>query len=272
MARADLHYALALDREIFEASRVDPALLDPIVRVAGAVPGPARPITVLRDFQGPQGAYLEHFTLTDSAGAERARSRVTRIELRGEMFEDRFITVLRDVELADGGEHRLTFFINDEEVGSIPVFVEVGEGGDPRIAAQETFAKALQKGAVLWVAVPQPDGRTHTQPVWFVAEAAKVYVFTGETEQQVPGLAQAAQVELIARSKDLRSKVSRVSATARQVPADDELFTKIARIGLGRRLNLPDGDGALERWRTNCALIELTPRFGSDEAAEEPAA
>jgi hypothetical protein len=276
MARADLHYALALDAEIYQASQVDPSLLDPVVRAAGGIPGPARPVTVVRDYQGPQGQYAEQFVLTDLRGTEVFRSPVRRLALRGEMFEDRFVTTLRDVYLQDGDEHRLTFLVDDDEVGTIPVFIESGLGGDPRVAAEETFKKALQKGAIIWLTVPstEPPGRRgksaardHDQPVWFVYDGGKVYVFTGPTEQQVPGLADAEQVVITARSKDDRSAVSRVPATVRVIPPDDELFTRIGRAGLGRRLNLPDGDGALERWRANCALVELSPRFREAETA-----
>jgi hypothetical protein len=53
----------------------------------------------------------------------------------------------------------------------------------------------------------------------------------------------------------------------RVLPADDDRWEKIARAGLGKRLNLPDGDAALERWREHCTLYELTPRFREvDEA------
>ena len=268
MARASLHNALVLDREIFEASKVDASLLDPIVRVDGGLPGTARPIAVIRDYQGPQGASVEYFVLSDDRGRVVARSEVRRIELRGQMFEDRFVDVLSRVRIEGGGEHLMTFFVNDQEVASIPVFVESGLGGDPVIAAKETLNKALSKGMVLWLTVPSPDpkGKPHQQPVWYVWTDGKVYVLDGPTEQQVPGLPQAEHVTITARSKDLRSRVSDVPATVALIPNDSERFDLIARMALGRRLNLPDGDGALERWRSQCVLLELTPDFGEERA------
>jgi hypothetical protein len=275
MPRADLHYAVVMDREIFEASRVDASVLDPIVRIEGGLPGVARPVFVVRDYQGPQGTYTEYFSLRDPQGREIASSRVRAIELSGEAFENRVVDSLRGVWFETGDEHSVTFFIDEEEVGTVPVFVESGLGGDPWVAARETFSKALAKGAVLWLTVPQPPGRgrrrntpeTHTQPVWFVFEDGKVYVFSGPTEQEVPALAEAREVELTARSKDVRSRVSRVPATVRLIDPGDPLFEKIARAGLGRRLNLPDGDGALDRWKANCILAELTPLFGRSAEA-----
>jgi hypothetical protein len=267
MARADLHYAVALDQQIYEASQVDPTLLDPLVRVEGALPGTAQPITIVREYQGPQGSYLESFRLTDRHGRELYRSLVTRIELRGEMFEDRFVNTVSGLRFTDAEEHTLTFFINDEEVGSVPVFVEAGLGGDPYIALEQTVTKALQKGTILWLRVPQrPDRRgrpakPHDQPAWFVLERGNVYVLTGPGEQQIAGLTEADEVELIVRSKDVRSRIADVPASVRIVPNDDPLFDRIGRAALGKRLNLPDGDAALERWRAQCTLVELTPRY-----------
>jgi hypothetical protein len=262
MARADLHYALAVDSEIWQASQVDASLLDPVVRVEGALPGSTRPFVVVRHYQGPQGYYIEHFAIRDPDGRELYRSQNRRICLTGEMVEDRFQTTVTDLDISSGEEHQVVFFIDDEQVASIPMFVEAGLGGDPRVAAEETFKKALSKGTIIWLAVPDERGQTRNHPVWFVFEANKVYVFCGPTEQDVPGLASASQIEIIARSKDARSRVSRVPATVAVVPNDDPLFDRVGQTGMGRRLNLPDGEGALERWRRNCTLVELTPQFG----------
>ena len=280
MTQAEVHYALAMDRELWQASQVDPSLLDPIVRVA-SLPGTSRPIVVVRDYQGPQGYYLESFRITDAAGRAPAPVRT------GEAPADAASssptasqTVLPGLELVRGDEHTVTFTLGDEDVAAIPMFVEVGEGGDPAIAAKETFAKALGKGNVLWLVVPpggngaarRPKrkvprrGLTPTerqQPAWYVQQGDRVYVLTGPSEQQIAGLANASTVEIVARSKEHRSQVSRVPATARVVPGDDPLFERVAQAGLGRRLNLPDGEAALERWRATCTLVELTPDFAA---------
>lgn len=284
MARADLHSALVLDREIWDASRVDSSLLDPVVRVASGVPGVAEAIVVVRDYQGPQGEYSEWFALRDGRGRTIAEGPPKRVRLSGEAFEDRVVDVVDGVYFETGDEHTAVFYVDDDEVGSIPVFIEAGLGGDPWVAAKETLSKALAKGAVAWVTLPRLEpaarargrGRTvpalHQQPVWYVFDGGKVYVFSGPTEQQVPGLAEAREVTLTARSKDLRSRVSNHPATVRVVPSDDALWDRIAKAALGRRLNLPDGDGAVDRWRSNCTLVELTPVFGGSADGQGPAA
>ncbi len=279
MARADLHYAAAIDSEIWQASQVDTSLFDPLVRVEGALPGTARPFVVVRDYQGPQGDYVERFAILAPGGQRVWQSPNRRIRLTGEMFEDRFTTTIPDAEITSGEEHQVLFYVGDDEVGSIPMFVEAGLGGDPKVAAQQTFSKALQKGTIIWLSLAgrgsgargrgrrgdQP--KALNQPVWYVFDGGKVYVFTGPTEQEVPGLPGASTVEIIARSKDIRSQVSRVPATVRVIQGGDPLFDRIAQIGMGRRLNLPDGEGALERWRERCTLVELTPQFGHAPAA-----
>jgi hypothetical protein len=270
MAVADLHYALAIDREIHDASQVDPSLLDPVVRVDGGLPGVARPFRVVRDYQGPVGTYTEQAVLRDPDGGELARTPKQPIRLTGEMFENRFVSELRGVELATAEEHEIAFLVNDVEVGAVPVFVETGTGGDPRIAAEETFKSAMKKGAIVWLVVRQPDAREHSQPVWFVYDKGSLFVLTGPTEQDVPRLADSPQVEIIARSKDLRSQVARVKATTRVVAPDSDEYERVIATMLGKRLNLRSLEEAKQRWRERCTLVELTPRFRSER--EERAA
>jgi hypothetical protein len=276
MTRADVHLALAIDEEIWGAAQVDPSLLDPVVRV-DSVPGTAHPFVVVRDYQGPQGAYLEQFVLTDPAGRELHRSVERRVELRGEQFEDRIITRVPRLVLDRGEEHAVTLLVDGHEVGSVPVFLEVGGGGDPAVMAEETFAKALGKGAVLWLVIPQEERKRrrkqkgiprglvyddHQQPVWFVYDGGTVYVFSGPTEQEVRGLTpDTPEVRLVARSKDHRSAVVRTTATVAVVPPEDPRWAKVADAALGRRLNLVDGEGAVDRWRERCTLYALTPTF-----------
>ena len=275
MARADLHRALVVDREIHLASRVDPSVLDPVVKV-DTVPGIARPFVVYRAYQGPQGYYVEHFTLTNRNGVERYRSNNRKIRLQGEMFEDDVISTVSDVKIEDGREHTLHCFIGDEEVGSVPVFIETTAGGDVSVAVEETFKKSLQKGTILWVTVPpRPNGRRGpakpvTRPAWFVEEGGKVYVLTGPGEQDIPGLASVPEVTISARSKDVRSLVSEVPAEVEVVAPDDPRYATFLKTALTKRLNMADGEGAAERWRNGCTLVELTPRFRDAESEEAP--
>lgn len=279
MARADLHNALAVDRDIFRASLVDASLMDPVVRLDGGLPGTVRPFTVVREYQGPQGTYVEQFTITDPSGEMLYESRHRRIVLRGEAFEDRFSSDVEAIEVADARPHTITFFVDDKQVDEVPMFLETSSGGDARVATEETFKKALQKGAIMWVTVPVQPGKTrrgsgrklplkdHTQAVWFMwdKKSEKIYLINGQGEQNVPGIAAQETIQLSTRAKDERSLVARVPADVHVVPLDDERWERIGKVALTSRLNLPDGDAALERWKRDCQLLELTPQFGSDE-------
>lgn len=288
MVRADLHYALVLDREIYQASQVDPDLLDPVVRLEGGLPGPARPVAVLRRYQGPQGYYREQFTLTDPDGHELYASAVRRITLEGEFAEDEFRTYLHDVIFAESGEHTAHFFIDGQQAGSVPVFIEAGRGGSLPTFLQQTFAAALKKGDILWVTVPGRGDRrtgvqlfrgvlkgrhrtpqtTRSQAIWIVWDNDTVYALDGPNdpdEQHVPGLAESDEVELTVRSKDIRSAVAQVAAGVRRVPADTDEWQRIATKMLAARLNVADEDEALARWRQHCHILALTPRFGAVE-------
>jgi hypothetical protein len=280
LARADLHQAFAIDSEVYRAARVDRAVLDPIVRIVGGVPGTARPFLVVREYQGPQGVYVEHFVLRDARGHVLVESSPDRIELRGEAFEDRFLSELHNVAIDDLGEHDLTFYIGEDEVGRVPVFVEPEGGGSARTAAEATFAAAVKKSTIIWVTVPERrNGRRrrvipgHTRPVWFVADGDKVYLLHGPGEQQIPGLGQTDTVRLNARGKDTRSLVADVVCEVEVVPPDDERWDKIAQKASTRRLNMADaGDETVARWREHCQMLELTPQFGADEVAATAAA
>ena len=265
---------------MYDAARLDRGVLDPIVRVEGGIPGTAKPFLVVREYQGPQGTYVERFVLSNASGKVLAESRAVRITLRGEAFEDRFLTELRNITIDDLAEHQLTFHIGEDEVGAVPVFVEPESGGSPRTAAQATFAAAIKKSTILWVTVPERrTGRrrrvvpAHTQPVWFVADGDKVYLLHGPGEQQVPGLGQTRTVRLHARGKDSRSLVADVECTVEVVPPDDERWGTITQKASTRRLNMADaGDDTVARWREHCQLLELTPDFGEDELAATAAA
>jgi hypothetical protein len=278
-ARADLHNALAVDRDIFRASLVDASLMDPVVRLDGGLPGTVRPFTVVREYQGPQGTYVERFIITSPSGDVLYESRMRRITLRGEAFEDRFSSDVEAMEVADSRPHTVTFYLGDAEVEGVPMFLETSSGGDARIATEETFKKALQKGAIMWVTVPLQPGKaprssgrklptkSHTQAVWFMwdKKSEKVFLLNGKGEQDVPGIAAQESVELSTRSKDERSLIARVPAEVSVVPLDDERWDRIGKVALTSRLNLPDGDAALERWKRDCTLLELTPQFGADD-------
>src|ERR671914_332665 len=65
-------------------------------------------------------------------------------------------------------------------------------------------------------------------------------------------LDEATRVTLVARSKEQQSLVAEVEASARVVDPKDPLFGRVASVLLPRRLNLRDGEQAVDRWRKEC--------------------
>jgi phage terminase large subunit-like protein len=124
----------------------------------------------------------------------------------------------------------------------------------------DVLEEALKKSTVVWVEVPG-DGGTggRAVPVWYGILDGRVYVLVGGSEQHVDGLAEATRVLLVARSKEQQSLVAEVEASARVVDPKDPLYDRVAPVLLPRRLNLRDGEQAVDRWRKECTLVELTP-------------
>ena len=222
--------------------------------------GRVAPFTVRRSYTGAGGWYVESMALLAPNGDVPWRGQEQPITLRGSNKIDSFSDEVHGVVVDFADDYELVFLIGNDEVGRVPVAV-LDE--DPPYASASSIAvlgEALRKATIVWVEVPGPDGTGgKAVPVWYGTLDGRVYVLTGGSEQRVRGLDTADHVLLSARSKDLQSLVSKVEASARVIPASDPLFARLVPILLPRRLNLPDGEEAGDRWRKECTLIELTP-------------
>jgi hypothetical protein len=256
MARVKLMSAMAYDLETYE----DTAVADPVIRVLGELPGGSRPFGIHRVYKGAQGTYEEVLALVDPDGTVIWESDPRYLELRGMMFEDLFRRRVDErVEITSIGEHTLVFYLDGQIVGKVPVFIDAPEsvaGAGVLLEAAET---ALKKGSICWVRIPQPDGTEVSRPAWYVQQGSKLFVVKGETEQELPNLERNDVVDVTVKSKDVKAAIGVLTCDVRVV-TDAEEFERIAALGLGTRLNLPDGDGALERWKQHCTVVELTPR------------
>lgn len=256
MARVKLLSAMAYDRETYAAEGV----ADPVIKVYGELPGTARPFDVHRVYQGPQGVYEESLLLLDPEGIVLWEREPQLLELRGMMFEDLFRSQLRtDVRIDDPGEHHLVFLFDGHEVGRIPVFIDAPQSLRTAGVLPEAAETALKKGSVLWLTIPQLDGSELSRPAWYVQQGRKVFVLSGGSEQRLPNLEHNDVVRMTVKSKDVHAAIGELSASVRVVDNASDEFDRIATLGMGTRLNLRDGDGALERWRRECTMVELTP-------------
>jgi hypothetical protein len=256
MARVKLLSAMAYDRETYESSGV----ADPVIKVLGELPATARPFNVHRVYKGSQGVYEESMLLLDADGFVIWERAPQLIELRGMMFEDLFRNPAKaDVSIESAGEHTLVFLLGGVEAGRIPVFIDAPQSVTSAGVLPEAAEAALKKGSIMWLTIPQLDGGEVSRPAWYVQQGRKVFVVKGGIEQALPNLENCDVVRMTVKSKDIKAAIGDLPMSVRVIPADSEEFDRIATLGMGTRLNLPDGEGALDRWRTDCTMVELSP-------------
>jgi len=232
----------------------------------------AAPFVCLRRLAGPSGHYLDAVEIVDADGAS-ITLKETRFELDGESVEKLIATELRDVRFPQPGTYLAQYWVFDDVIATFPFQVvqraSVGTG-----IVDGALDAALAKGTIAWLstepftsdvadtggAVKQPRYNAGLEfPIWYGYDEGRVYVLTGDGEQQVPGLTDRTSIRLLARSKDKRSLVADAECTVTTLPKDDE-WERIARdLLVGRRLNLRDGEAAVSRWRDTCEISLLTP-------------
>ncbi len=247
--------AVAFDAAHFdETGRADPA-----VRVLAELPAKTEPFHINRVYKGAQGRYEEVLAIADPSGTVIWESDPRLLQLRGEMFEDLFrLRVDSSTVIADAGEHTLLLYIDGQLLARVPLFVDAPRSLIASGATMDAVETALKKGSIVWLDIPQPGGEVLQRPAWFVQEGRTIYVIKGGSEQELPGLESAGRVTVVVKSKDINATIAKLPADVRVV-TDAEEFDRVAALGLGTRLNLVNGAGALERWRSDCIMVHLTP-------------
>lgn len=258
MLRVEVLSALVFDRESWDEQT---GSVNPAIVVRGELPAHGRPFVIDRVYRGPQGVYDESFAIVAPDGTVVYQHPYGRITLRGQMFEDRFRDEVKDeVLITTADEHALVLLMSDRQVGRVPAFIDAPESVAAAGAINDVVESSLKKSAIIWVRIPQRRGGEVVRPAWFVYQGGKVYLLTGPQEQDLTNIHEADEVELVLRSKDVRSQVGDIPADVRVVDNDSEEFDRIAQAGVGTRLNLEDLEGAFERWKNTCTMVELTPR------------
>jgi hypothetical protein len=230
------------------------------VFVGRAGKGPVAPFVVRRSYTGAGGWYREAIAMLAPNGDLVWRGGEQSITLRGSSKIDTFTDEVHGVVVDSAEDHELVLLVGGDEVGRVPLAMLDEDPPYQTAADTGVLDEALKKSTVVWIEVPGQGGTGgRAVPAWYGTLDGRVYVLTGGSEQRIPGLAEADQVRLVARSKEQQSLVAEVEASARVVPATDPLFARLTTILLPRRLNLRDGEQAAERWRKDCTLVELTP-------------
>jgi hypothetical protein len=111
--------------------------------------------------------------------------------------------------------------------------------------------EAMKKSGIVWL--DTGSGQT-AQAAWYVWLEGAAYVLTGSGEQPDPGLADAAAVRVVARSKETRSLLVEWAGSATPVAPADENWDTVTAALAKARLNLPDPASAPERWAADPAI------------------
>ncbi len=218
----------------------------------------AFPFVVWRRLSGPGGVYMDAAEVP-GPDVEPLAFIERKYELDGESIIQDVVDELNDVTFPGPGKYTLQYFVYDDLLLEVPF--EVVQSDPPYGAVVPgPVDAALAKSTIAWLAVPQDDGTVVTKPIWYGYDQGRLYVLTGESEQDIPGLAGSSKhVRLIVRSKDVQSRVGDVTCVSQTLPKDED-WERIAReILVGRRLNLKDGDKAPDRWKKDCEIVVLTP-------------
>jgi len=218
----------------------------------------AFPFVVWRRLSAPGGMYIDACEIVGPDGGvidmiER------KYELDGESLVQDIVDEFRDTVFPSPGAYSLRYYVYDDHLLDTPFQVVQSDPPYGAVVPGPVDA-ALAKSTIAWVVVPQQAGDEVTKAVWFGYDEGRVYILTGAGEQEIPGLAEGStHVKLIVRSKDVQSKVGEVTCVTQVLPKD-AAWERIAReMLLGRRLNLPDGEKAVDRWKRDCEIVQLTP-------------
>ncbi|WP_052664148.1 hypothetical protein [Nitriliruptor alkaliphilus] len=257
MSRVKLMSAMAFDLVSYEESMV----ADPVIRVTGELPAGSEPFGINRVYKGPQGRYEEVLAVADPDGRIIWETEPRLIELRGMMFEDLFRREVRDrLEITTPGEHAVLFYLDGQLTGRIPVFIDAPGSAKTAGVVLDAAEVALKKGSICWLTIDQPGGGVATRPAWYVQQGSKLFVVKGGSEQELPNLEHVKTVTISVKSKEQKAALGELTADVRVVESGSDEFERIAGLGVGTRLNLPDGEGALDRWKAECTIVELAPR------------
>ena len=131
--------------------------------------------------------------------------------------------------------------------------------------AGEALDEAAKKSGLIWV---RGASAAVARPVWHVWQDSAFYVLTGGLEQPAPeGLTSTGYVTL--RSKDKGSRLATIEVAVEVLEPDSNGWDAVVGALLGKRLNLPDGDAAPQRWARECTLYKLTPTGTAVETPDD---
>jgi hypothetical protein len=223
-----------------------------------SVPSRALPFLVVRDWKAPTGYLPEEVELIAPSGKVAYRLGPTARWMYGSMDLTRFEDVVRDAELEELGTYLASFLLDGEVLGQTE-FRVVLQAGAPSLPPE--IEDGLKKSDVAWIGV-EYGGKDVTVPAWFVYRNGRVYVLSSLEpsleEQTIPGLPDSRDLVVITRRKYRDTSLSRFHAAARILEGPE--WEEAAKLLADRRRDRHGPpEEAIRRWRTTCAIAELTP-------------
>ncbi len=118
--------------------------------------------------------------------------------------------------------------------------------------------ESLKKSTIIWLRWRTADGVERTMPVWYVMDQGKIYVLSGERQQNLPGAAEMTECDVTLRWKGKNARVAEMPAFVQVMPLGPE-WDAIAEKIAEKRLNIPGmPEETARRWRSECVILELT--------------
>ena len=225
-------------------------------------PGPALPFVIFRAWKVPVGFVNEEVRLIGPSGRTIYRWGPQVRRMAGAMDLTTELDRVDDAVFDETGTYVASFIIDGLIVGEIdfPVFVQTS----PTSLSKET-EEGLKKSDVIWVGSGR-DGKGRTAPVWFAYKNGKIYVVSqrepGPEEQTVPGVPDAHELMVITRRKGRDTSLEEFSAAQRTLEGPE--WEEAAKILVDKRKSRggPPSE-SIQRWRTSCDIVELTPNLSA---------
>ena len=126
-------------------------------------------------------------------------------------------------------------------------------------ATSSAITESLKKSTIMWLRWWH-DGREHTMPVWYLydAKADRLFVLSGERQQNLPGADSMRECDVILRWKGKNAAVAELQASVRVIRGDSPDWDEIADRIAEKRLNIPGlPEDTARRWRDECVILEL---------------
>lgn len=251
MSAGELVLATVADRRVWDAH----GEAAPNGVYLAAVPGPAFPFAAFRAWKIGTGTVAEEIRFFGPSGTMVHRWGPVARRMVGSMDLTREVDVIEDARFAETGTHLASFIVDGDVVAELefPVFV------------QETVTKlpkevedGLKKSDVIWVGV---EGQ-RLAPSWFAYRNGRILVLTqreaGPQEQSVPGLTSTDEARIVTRRKGRDTSLGEFRAAARELQGAE--WEDAAKALADRRRSRVGAPGeSIARWRSTCAIVELTP-------------